>query len=119
MSRVKGGFTRSRSHKQVKKDARGFAGHRRRTIKGAKEGILHALSNAFIGRKLKKRSMRSLWIIRLNAALRNKDLSYSRFIRMLKQSDVVLNRKVLSELAVGDPQTLSSIIDQVAPKGDE
>ncbi|MCA9391829.1 50S ribosomal protein L20 [candidate division WWE3 bacterium] len=114
MARVKGGYVRSRRHNKIKKEARGFKGHRRRTVKGAQEGILHALANAYISRKQKKRNMRSLWIVRINAALRPKGLSYSKFISMLKGKNVVLNRKVMSDLAIADPKTLDKIIDQVA-----
>jgi large subunit ribosomal protein L20 len=119
MSRVKGGYTRKRRHNKLRKQAEGFRGFRRRTVKGAHEGILHALSNAFIGRKLKKRTMRSLWIVRINAVLKKKGLSYSKFIRMLNDKNVVLNRKILSDLALVDLAALNKIIDQVADTENE
>lgn len=119
MSRVKGGYTRRRRHNKIKKSARGFRGFRRRTFKGASEGVLHALKHAYIGRKQKKRSMRRLWIVRLNAVLKNKGLSYSKFIRMLKDKDIVLNRKIMSDLAIVDPATLDKIIDHVVKSDDK
>ena len=119
MSRVKGGFTRKRAHKKIKAQAKGFRGFRRRTFKGASEGVLHALAHAYVGRKQKKRSMRRLWIVRLNAVLKNKGLSYSKFIRILKDKNIVLNRKILSDLAIVDLDTLNKIIDQVATSKNE
>lgn len=113
MSRVKGGFTRKRKHKEVRERAKGFVGYRGRTIKGAKEGILHAEHHAFESRRLKKRDMRSLWITRINAVLKSKGLSYSNFSRMLRIKNVVLNRKVMNDLAINDPQTLEVVIDRV------
>lgn len=111
--RVKKGTTRARKHREIKAEAKGFIGHRRRTIKGAKEGILHALKNAFVGRKDKKANMRALWIIRMNASLDAHGVSYSRFIKQLKDKNIVLNRKVLSEIAVQDPSTFDRIIKEV------
>ncbi|NTV31150.1 50S ribosomal protein L20 [candidate division WWE3 bacterium] len=112
--RVKKGTTRARKHREIKSEAKGFIGHRRRTIKGAKEGIMHSLKNAFVGRKDKKANMRALWIIRINAILSEKNISYSRFIKQLKDKNIILNRKILSEIAVQDPATFDKIIKEVA-----
>ncbi len=113
MSRVKGGFTRARKHRKVKALAKGFLGARRRTFKGAKEGILHALDHAYVGRRLKKQTMRRLWIVRINAALAPHKLSYSRFINLLKIKNILLDRKSLSELAITDPITFDKIVSDV------
>lgn len=116
MSRVKGGFTRARNHRELKKAVKGFGSTRRRRIKTGSEALLSARKNAFIGRKLKKRTMRNLWVVRLNAALRLRDLSYSKFIGMLNTSPIKLNRKMLSDLAIHDLETFNKVIDQIASK---
>jgi len=113
MSRVKGGTTRVRRHRKIKKQAKGFRGHRGRTFRGAKEGVLHALTHSFRGRKLKKRRMRSLWIIRINALARQSGSSYSEFIHKLKEKDIHLNRKVLNDIAINDSSTLEKIVHEV------
>lgn len=114
MSRSKTGVVRRRRHKKILKLAKGYRGTYSRLYKRAKEAVLHAGQYAYIGRKLRKRDMRRLWIIRLNAALRAIDekLSYSRFINQLKKANINLNRKVLSEIAVNDPETFKAIVDQ-------
>ena len=112
--RVKKGPVRARKHRKIKQLAKGFGGQRRRTVKGANEGLLHALKNAFIGRKDKKGAMRRLWIIRMNAALDERGISYSKFIKKLKDKQIIINRKVLSEIAVQDPQTFDKIIKEAA-----
>jgi len=110
MSRTKTGPTRRKKHNKIRKEAKGFRGHRGRSIKGAKEGILHALRHAYKSRRLKKRDMKSLWITRLNAAAREHGLSYSQFMGKLKEKDIQLDKKVLSQIAVGDPETFGKII---------
>lgn len=119
MPRVTSAKTKAQRHRKIKKQAKGFLGFRRRTFKGASEGILHALENAYIGRKLKKRDMRSLWITRINAALRQHDINYSTFINKLKSNEVGLNRKVLSEIAVADPETFDKIVLEVTESNDK
>lgn len=113
MPRIKSGPTRRKKHKKLRKQAKGFRGHRGRSVRGAKEGILHALRHAYKGRRLKKREMRRLWIQRLNAAVREHDLSYSQFIGKMKEKNIELDRKVLSQIAVGDPETFSTIVEKV------
>lgn len=111
MARVKS--TASRKHRVLLKKARGFRQARRTRIQTAKEALLHAGQYAYAGRKLKKRDLRSLWITRLNAALREQGLSYSKFIALQKKAKVELDRKVLAEIAVKDPSTFKQILETV------
>jgi large subunit ribosomal protein L20 len=115
MPRVKSGFTRHRRHKKVLKLTKGFRGTNNRLFKRAKEALLHAGQYAFIGRKLRKRDFRKLWILRINAGLTKTEtnLKYSRFIKALKDNKIELNRKMLSELAVIDFSTFKKIVQKV------
>jgi len=113
MTRTKTGPQRARKHRKIKKKARGFKEARRTRVKAAKEALLHSGQYAFIGRKLKKRDLRSLWIKRLNAAVREHGLKYSVFISKLKEKNIELDRKVLSEIAVKDPETFKKIVSEV------
>ena len=97
--RVKTGSTRRKRHKKILKAAKGFRQHRRRTVRGAKEAVAHALQQAYVGRKHKKRARRRLWISQLNAAVREHGLSYSNFIHLLKTRKIELDRKILADLA--------------------
>jgi large subunit ribosomal protein L20 len=113
--RVKKGPTRSRRHHKIASEAskRGFRGFRGRTIKGAKEGLQHALTNSYKSRKMHTRQMRTLWINRISAAVKNQGLSYSQFISKLKQADIVLNRKVLSEIAMYQPEVFDKLVKTI------
>lgn len=115
MPRTITGATRSRRHKKVLSLAKGFRGANRRLYKRAKEAVLHAGQYAFVGRKLRKRDFRQLWITRITAAVKTVDptYNYSRFISDLKVADVVLNRKMLSELAIADPTAFKAIVEKV------
>lgn len=112
MARTKTGVVRRRRHKKLLKLNKGFRGTNRRLYKRAKEASLHAGQYAYIGRKLRKRDMRKLWIIRINAGLKqiNQQFNYSRFINNLKNAKIALNRKVLSELAISDFDTFKEIV---------
>ncbi|MCA9397617.1 50S ribosomal protein L20 [candidate division WWE3 bacterium] len=112
--RIKTGVIRRKRHNKVLKQAKGFRGFRRRSFKGAKEGVLHALKHSYISRKQKKRNMRRLWIQRINAGLKANGAKYSTFIQSLKSSNIELNRKVLSEIAMHDPQTFGKIVEKVS-----
>ncbi|MGD9129710.1 MAG: 50S ribosomal protein L20 [Candidatus Woesebacteria bacterium] len=116
MSRAKTGVVRRRKHKKILKLAKGYRGTNSRLFKRAHEAVLHAGQYAYIGRKLRKRDMRKLWIIRINAALKTIDekLQYSRFINQLKKAKIMLNRKMLAELAVSDEATFKKIVDKVS-----
>lgn len=111
MARVKS--TASRKHRKMLKRARGFGGARRRRIQTAKEALLHAGQYAYVGRKLRKRDLRALWITRLNAGVRQEGLSYSKFIGLLKKAKVEIDRKILADIAATDPSTFKKIVDSV------
>lgn len=111
MTRVKS--VASRKHRIIRSAARGFKNARSRRLKVAKEALLHAGQYAYAGRKLRRRDLRSLWITRLNAAVREQGLSYSVFISLLKKKNIELDRKILAELAVKNPDVLSKIITEI------
>lgn len=103
----------SRKHRKVKKEAKGYKHAARKRVKVAKEAVLHAGQYAYIGRKLKRRDLRKLWIVRLNAAAREHDLSYSKFISLLKEKKIEIDRKILSDLGINDPETFKTIVDKL------
>lgn len=111
MARVKS--IASRKHRKIREAAKGFKQARSRRYKSAHEAVMHAGQYAYEGRKKKKRDLRALWIIRLNAAVREQDLSYSKFIAALKTSNVELDRKILSDIAARDPETFKKIVESV------
>jgi len=115
MPRTKTGTTRRARHKKVLKHNKGFRGANHRLYKRAHEAYMHSGMYAYIGRKLRKRDMRSLWIVRINAALEQIDaqLSYSKFMKRLKDAQVSLNRKMLSELAIADFAAFTKLVKQV------
>jgi large subunit ribosomal protein L20 len=105
--------TASRKHRVMLKNARGFKQARRTRIQTAKEALLHAGMYAYHGRKLRKRNLKSLWIERINATTRKQDLSYSKFIALLKNAKVEIDRKILASIAVVDPKGFEHIINEV------
>lgn len=111
MARVKRGVTAHRRHKRLLKAAEGRKGTRSRLVKPAREALLHAMAYAYVGRKQRKRQMRQLWVIRLNAAARLHGLTYGKFISGLKAAGVVLDRKVLADIAVRDAATFARIAE--------
>lgn len=115
MPRVKTGFTRKRRHKKILKLAKGYRGTNSRLYKRAKEAVLHAGQYAYVGRKLRKRDMRRLWITRINAGLKKAEapLNYSRFIKALKDANIALNRKMLADLAATNFSAFRSVVDAV------
>ena len=113
MARVKRGVTSHRKHKKVLELTKGHRGGRSKNIREAKSSLLHAGEYAFAGRKLRKRDMRSLWIIQLGNAVRAEGLSYSRFINGLKVKKILLDRKILADLAVNHPEDFKQIVSQV------
>ena len=110
MSRVKRGTATKKRHKKLLKQTKGFWGQRKNVFKRAKETLLRSLENAFIGRKNKKRNFRRLFISRISAACKVHGLSYSRFINLLKISNIELNRKMLSQLAIFEPNAFKAIV---------
>jgi large subunit ribosomal protein L20 len=111
MARVKRGVTAHRRHKRLLNAAEGRRGTKSKLIKTAREASLHAMAYAYVGRKQRKRQMRALWIVRLNAAARVNGLSYNKFINGLKLAGVALDRKILADIAVRDAATFASIAE--------
>ena len=116
MARVKNGAVTKARHKKVLKAAKGYFGSKHRLYKSAKEQLMHSGQYAFRDRKQKKRDFRKLWITRINAACRQNDISYSRFIEGLNKAGVEVNRKMLSEIAINDPKMFSEFV-KVAKDG--
>ncbi|MDI9467406.1 MAG: 50S ribosomal protein L20 [Bacillota bacterium] len=111
MPRVKRGVTAHRRHKKVLKAAKGYFGSKAKLYRVANEQVMKSGQYAYIHRRLKKRDFRRLWIARINAAARDNGTTYSRMIHGLKTAGVDINRKVLAELAVSDPQGFSELAE--------
>lgn len=111
MARVKS--IAQRRHRKIKAAAKGFKQARRIRVKSAKEALLHAGQYAYVGRRLKKRDLRALWIIRINALARELGTTYNKLIRGLKLAKIELDRKILAEIAVKDPATFKKIVSEV------
>lgn len=111
--RVKTGFTRKRRHKKVLKRTKGMRMTKGRLYKVSKEADLHAGQYAFAGRRLKRRDLRRLWITRINAALKPHDFSYSKFINAAKEKKILIDRKILADLAVSDQETFDFLVNKV------
>ena len=109
MPRVKRGNVHKNRRRRILKKAKGYYGSDSRNYASARDAVNHAMVYAYIGRKLKKRDFRRLWIIRINAACRLNHISYSRFMAGLKAADIGLDRKVLAEIAVVDPEAFGQI----------
>ncbi len=113
MARVKGAPASRRRKKKIIKQAKGFTGSRRRLYKTAKESVWRARQYAYIHRKQKKRNFRRLWIIRINAAARQNGISYSAFMNGMKELGIEIDRKVLADLSVNEPQAFSELVQRV------
>ena len=113
MARVKRGVTAHARHKRLHSDTEGFEGTKSRLVKPAREALLHALSYATRDRKQRKRQMRQLWVIRINAAARQHGLTYGAFIAGLKKAEIELDRKILADVAVRDSATFGRIVEVV------
>ena len=112
MSRVKRGVTAHAKHKKVLDKAKGFFGRRKNTIRAAKAAVDKAMQSAYRDRKNRKREFRALWIQRINAAVREHGLTYSRFISGLTTAGITIDRKVLSDLAINEPAAFAAIVEQ-------
>ena len=112
MARVKRGVTAHARHKKVLKAAKGYYGARSRTFRTADQAVTKAGQYAYRDRRQKKRQFRALWIVRINAAARQHDLSYSQLINGLKKANIVIDRKVLSDLAINDKVAFQAIAEQ-------
>ena len=115
MARVKGGTVTHARRKRMLKRASGYFGSKHLLFKTAKEQVMHSLRYAYVSRREVKRDYRKLWIRRINAACRMNDISYSKFMYGLKVANIQVNRKMLSELAINDPQAFSDLV-KVAKK---
>jgi large subunit ribosomal protein L20 len=111
MARVRRGVTSHKRHKRLMHDAEGRKGTKSRLVKPAREALLHALAYATRDRKQRKRQMRELWIIRINAAARQNGLTYGQLIAGLKKAEIELDRKILADLAVQDAATFGKIAE--------
>ena len=111
MARIKGGLNAKKKHNRVLKLAKGYRGARSKQYRIAKQSVMRALTSAFAGRKQRKREMRVLWIARINAACRMNGLSYSKFMYGLKLAEVDINRKMLSEMAISDPEGFAKLVE--------
>ena len=110
MARVKRGVTAHAKHKKVLAKAKGFYGRRKNTIRIAKQAVEKSLQYAYRDRKVRKRNFRALWIQRINAAVREHGLTYGRFIDGLNKAGIEIDRKVLSDLAIHEPQAFAALV---------
>lgn len=116
MARVKRAVNAHKKRRKILKLAKGYVGARSKKYRIANETVIRALRFAYIGRKLKKRDYRKLWIARINAAARNNGISYSKLINGLKLSGIEINRKMLSELAINDAAAFTRLVDTAKAK---
>jgi large subunit ribosomal protein L20 len=112
MPRVKNNVARLRRKRQILADAKGYFGRRKNLYKTAKEAVERARRYAYRDRKNRKREFRRLWIVRINAAARQNGLSYNQFVSGCRKADITLDRKVLADLAVSDPEAFAAIADK-------
>lgn len=110
MARVKRGVTSHAKHKKVLKAAKGFYGRRKNTIRIAKQAVEKSLQYAYRDRKARKRNFRALWVQRINAAVREHGLTYGRFIDGLNKAGIEIDRKVLSDMAIHEPQAFAALV---------
>lgn len=111
MARVKKAINARKKHKKILKLAKGYRGGRSKLFRPANQFVMKALAHAYVGRRLKKRNFRQLWIARINAGTRQYGMNYSRFMNGLKLSGIDLNRKMLSEMAIHDPKGFENLVN--------
>lgn len=112
MARVKGAMVTRKHHKKIIKLAKGYWGNKKNHFRVANQQVMKSLRYAYVGRKLKKRDFRRLWISRISAACKQNDINYSRFMNGLKKANVELNRKMLSEIAIADKAAFTALVAQ-------
>jgi len=112
MARVKGAMATRKRHKRVLKLAKGYRGAKSKLFRTAKQAVMKSLSYAYIGRKQKKRDFRKLWITRISAACKLNGTNYSQFMNGLKKAEINMNRKMLSEIAISDPQAFTALVEK-------
>lgn len=113
MARIKGAMMTRKRRKKTLKLAKGYYGSKSKHFKMAKQQVMKSGNYAFVGRKLKKRQFRNLWITRINNAVRPLGMNYSSFMNGLKKAGIELNRKMLSEMAINDPQSFAALVETV------
>ena len=111
MARIKGGLNAKKRHNKVLKLAKGYRGARSKQYRIAKQSVMRALASSYAGRKERKRDFRKLWIARINAAARLNGTSYSKLMHGLKVAGIDINRKILSEMAISDPEGFASLAE--------
>lgn len=111
MARIKGAMHTRKRHKKILKLAKGYRGGRSRLFRTANEAVMKAMSHAYVGRKLKKRDFRQLWIARINAAARANGMNYSTMMNGLKKAGININRKMLAEIAVSDAAAFTALVE--------
>lgn len=116
MARVKRAVNAKKNHRKVLKLAKGYYQGKSKLFRTANETVIKALRNAYVGRKLKKRDFRRLWIARINAAARLNGMSYSTFMNGLKKAGIDINRKMLSEIAIHDPKSFTALTEKAKEK---
>ncbi len=114
MPRSNSSVPRHKRHRKLVKTAKGYYGARSRNFRTAKDAVIRAFSYAYRDRRVRKRQFRRLWITRINAAVRQHGMSYSRFMSALAAKNVTLNRKVLADLAVNEPQSFEAIVKTIS-----
>lgn len=116
MARIKGGLNAKKKHNRILKMAKGYRGARSKQYRVAKQSVMRALTSSYAGRKERKRQFRQLWITRINAAARMNGLSYSKFMYGLKSADIQLDRKILADMAVNDPDGFAKLAETAKSK---
>lgn len=116
MSRIKRGVITKKRHKKLLKQTKGYWGQRKNVFRRAKETLLRALAYAYVGRKLRKRDFRRLFVARINAKCREFDMSYSTFMNALKKQNIGINRKMLSQLAIFEPNAFEQLVEMAKSK---
>ena len=114
MPRSNSSVPRHRKHRKIVKKAKGYYGVRKSNYRAAKDAVEKGLQYAYRDRRQRKRNFRSLWIIRINAAVREHGLTYSKFISLIKDKNIMLNRKTLSNMAINDPESFAAIIKSIS-----
>ena len=112
MARIKGGMNAKKKHNRVLKLAKGYRGARSKQYRVAKQSVMRALTTAYAGRKQKKRQYRRLWTVRINAACRMMDFTYSKLMNGLKKANININRKVIADLAVNDMEAFKALVEK-------
>lgn len=111
MARVKGAVNAKKHHKAILRQAKGYFGSKSKLYRTAKQAVVRSLSYAYVGRKQRKRNFRRMWIARINAACRQNGTNYSRFINGLKKNNVEVNRKMLAEIAIHEPEHFAKLVE--------